>query len=81
MFKLQQKPDNHIVKSFEIKELYQFIVNNHKEGFHYEFLIGYTPISVDDFLKIYLTEEGTTYKEYLELYQILKTTETIFYYG
>lgn len=81
MFKLQQKPEKHVVKSFEIKDLYCFIVNNHKECNEYDFLIGYDPISADDFLKLFLVDESTNYMEYLELYQILKTTETIYYYG
>ena len=81
MFKLQQKPNKHVIKSFEIKDLFTFIVNNHKEGYEYDFLIDYEPISSDDFLKMFLCDYETTYQEYLQLYEILKTTETIYYYG
>lgn len=81
MFKVQQKPEKHVFKSFEIKELHGFIIDNHKEGNEYDFLIGYNPISINDFLKLFLCDEETTYKEYLQLYEILKTTETIHYFG
>lgn len=79
MFKMIETLNRHVVKSFDIYDLFKFITENRKD-FEYEFLIGYTPITKDEFLKYFLLESGS-YQDYLKLYEILKDTKTIMYYG
>lgn len=79
MYKLVQYPHQNIVKSFDIYDLWKFIVSNDSE-FTYAFLIDYEVLSTDLFLKLFL-EETNDYNGYLRMYRKLKETTTIFHYG
>ena len=73
MFKLESLDSGHIVKSFNIYKLQEFIILH--PDFEYQFYIGFTPLTTDDFLKYYL-HETNNYQEYMQLFRILKTLTT-----
>lgn len=70
MFKLKVKETDYILKSFDAMELWRFIISN--EGLTFDFYLGYQEISVDDFLNLFL-HKTKNWREYYDLYQILKT--------
>ena len=78
MFKLIEKEYNIIIKSHDIYDLWRFILSN--QNFTYQFLIGYTPISNDEFLKVFLNETEN-YEDYLRIYRVLKPIKSIHDYG
>lgn len=78
MFKTIRESDDKIVKSFDIYDIWKFVIDNKQDS--YFFLIGYTHLTSDEFLKMFLIE-SKTYQDYLTLYEVLKTTKTIMYYG
>lgn len=57
MFKLRTSTGQ-IVKSFDIYDLFEFIINSKGETF--EFFLGYYPITHNDFSKLFLTETRNT---------------------
>lgn len=78
MFKLIEKEYKTIIKNHDIYELWEFIVSNPKCS--YQFFIGYTPISINEFLEVFL-RETKNHQDYLRLYQVLKTPKSIFDYA
>ena len=78
MFKLITQEHNTIIKSYDIYKLWGFIISNQNEI--YQFLIDYTPISTDEFLKYFLNETNS-YPDYLRIYRVLKPIKSIYSYG
>lgn len=73
MFKLESLCSGDIVKSYNIYNLWEFIIK-HPE-FKYQFYIEFNPITTDEFLKYHL-QETKNYENYQQLFSILKTTIT-----
>ena len=69
MFKLEIPEITYSLSSYDIVELWRFIISNKK--FKYEFYLGYEKITNDEFLKMYL-QETNCYPDYLRLYRVLK---------
>ena len=68
----------YILKSYDIGELWKLIVSN--PNWTFQFFLNYTPVSHDEFLKIYLNETQD-FKNYLSLFRSLKPTIKIENYG
>jgi hypothetical protein len=77
MFKIVVREWGIYIKSFEIIDLWRFMVSNPE--FEFEFWKDYTPLTKDEFLKTYLIETKS-YRQYLELYRILHKPISIFDY-
>ncbi len=75
MFKLIDKEYDIVIKSHDIYDLWRFILSNKK--LTYQFLIEYTPVSINEFLEIFLNETRN-YHDYLRMYRVLKPTKTIY---
>jgi hypothetical protein len=78
MFKLITQEHKIIIKSYNIYQLWRFILSNPDDV--YQFLIDYIPISNDEFLKCFLNETEN-YQDYLRMYRVLKPTKSIFNYA
>jgi len=76
MFKLIAN-NQHIVKSYDIYDLWRFIMSN---KFDYVFLNGYEIVPDTVFLKIFLAE-SRNYQDYLRLERKLNTPITIYDYA
>lgn len=74
MFKLIEKEYKIVIKSHNIYDLWRFVLSNKK--LTYQFLIGYLPIPIDDFLEVFLNETKN-YQDYLRMYRALKPLKTI----
>lgn len=77
MFKLIDKEYDIVIKSHDVYDIWRFVLSNKK--LTYQFLIGYTPISINEFLEIFLNETKN-YQDYLRMYRAIKPTKTIFDY-
>ena len=77
MFRLIEKEYKIVIKSHDIYDLWRFVLSNKK--LTYQFLIGYLPVSIDDFLEVFL-EETKNYQDYLRMYRVIKPTKTVFSY-
>lgn len=73
MFKMEVIETGKIIKSYDIQVLWDFIMENKSE---YQFYVGYTPLSYDEFLRYYL-HETKDYQNYLKLFEVLKRPLTI----
>ena len=77
MFKLIDKEHDTVIKSHDIYDLWKFVLLN--QNLSYQFFIGYIPVSINEFLKVFL-QETKNYQDYLKMYRVLKPTKTIFSY-
>ena len=68
MFKMEVIDSGKIIKSYDIQVLWDYIMENKSE---YQFYVGYTPLSYDEFMRYYL-HETKNYQKYLQLFEVLK---------
>ena len=74
MFKLIAKQNDYLLKSYDIGELWRFVISH--TDWDYQFYIDYTPITIDEFLKTYL-QESKDFRGYLFLFHAMKKPRTI----
>ena len=73
MFKLEVPEITYFLKSYNINELWRFIITN--PNYTYVFYFDFEPTTNDEFLHLYL-QETNCYADYLRLYRALKTLFT-----